>query len=188
MAKSTKAKTIIDRDRYWNGVFTGVFIGCFFISVAILAVLRVQGLKVAINPNSLARLVQLKVQTELRSDLPKLVEGIKHELPAKISNHLTGIENLTINIGKSQVKLPEEVQNAIKDEFNQIIEEAVFNTVNDYSSLQYEQQIGENTYQVVKKILIQDLIGKTYVIKPTQWFSVPIRIVGSSNDRWRIGI
>lgn len=185
--KSSRVKKST-KDHYWNGVFTGVFLGCFIISLMLLVFIRVQGFKVAINPEYLAKMVQMKVQAEARQDIPQLLEGFKDELPTEIGNHLDGLENLTIGFGSSQVKLPEEMLAAIKTEFNRILEATVLNTLNHYDTTRYQERIGENVYRLIKDMLHQEIIGKTYVIKASQWFSVPVRIVGSSGVQPRIGI
>jgi len=71
MSKGAQAKTSFDKDRYWSGVFTGVFLGCFIIFVTIFLVVRVQGLKVAINPQKIAQLMQAKIQSEVKREIPK---------------------------------------------------------------------------------------------------------------------
>lgn len=188
MSKTTQTKNSSDKDRYWNGVFTGVFLGCFIISVTILVVVRVQGLKVAINPHTIAQLVQEKIQSEVKREIPKVLEQLEKELPLEITENLEGLEGLTIGIGKSQVGLPVELVTAIKGEFNRVIEEAIINTFNNYNTLEYEERIGKNAYEMIETMLQQDIIGKTYLIKTNEWFSVPIKIVGSSRHQVSVGI
>jgi hypothetical protein len=87
MTEEIETKKLSDTDRYWSGVFTGVFIGCFFISMLILFVVRFQGLRIAINPDKLASLVQDKIQAEARRSMPQVLEGIKQELPKEINSN-----------------------------------------------------------------------------------------------------
>ncbi len=191
MSKVSPTKKVMDKDRYWNGVFTGVFIGCFFLCISILLIIRFQGLRVAVNPEQLAILVKTKVQTEAKKDIPRILEDIKKELPNEVYNHLEGLkglDDLTIGFGQSQVKLPDEVIVGIKKEFNRIIEEAIINTLNNYNTIPYEERIGNDAYDMVKSIINQELIGKTYIIKTSQWLSVPIKIVNSNNSQFKIGI
>ena len=188
MSEELEAKKLGDTDRYWNGVFTGVFIGSFFISLLILFVVRFQGLQIAINPDKLAALVQDKVQMEARKSMPQILEEIKHELPKEIDKNFTSLDDLNISIGQTQVKLPPEAINAIKSEFNRIIESAVINTINGYSTTQYEKRIGESAYQMMNNILRQEVIGKTYLIKASEWLSVPVKIVGTSKLPVKVGI
>lgn len=175
-----------DKDHYWNGVFSGVFLGCFFTALLILITIRVQGLKVAINPNQLAKMVQIKVQEEAKNDIPLLLEGIKKELPGEINQHMMGLDDLTIGFGKSQVKLPEDVLVSIKGEFNRIIEEGIINTLNHYDTTQYQTRVGKNAYELVSDMLNQEIIGRTYLIKTTEWFSVPVKIVATSDNQLKI--
>ena len=184
----TRTKTSIDKDRYWSGVFTGVFLGCFIISLSILMVIRMQGLKVAINPQQIARLVQAKVQAEAKRDIPQILEQLKKELPVEVSENLQGLEDFTIGIGKSQVNLPPEVIGAIKGEFNRVIEEAIINTINNYNTAEYEERLGRNAYEMVEALLQQDIIGKTYLIKTNDWLTVPVKIVGTSRQQLSVGI
>jgi hypothetical protein len=186
MTKSTKKS--FDKDRYWNGVFCGVFLGCFFTVLLLLVMLRVQGLKVGINPDQLAKMVQIKVQTAAKNDIPLLLEGFKRDLPDEINKHLDGLEDLTIGFGKSQVKLPENMLLSIKDEFNRIIEEGIINTLNNYDTTQYQERVGKNAYNLVSDLLNQEIIGRTYLIKTTRWFSVPLKIVSTSKDQFKIGL
>ncbi len=175
-------KKVFDKDRYWNGVFTGVFIGCFLISILLLFYVRVRGLTVAIDPERIAGLAQLKIQAEAKRSIPQVLQGIKQELPGKISSNLTELDNLQISIGKTQVKLPNEAVNAIRSEFNRIMEEAIINTLNDYNTTQYEAKIGQNAYEMVRNTLRQEVIGKTYIVKTSQWFTLPVKIVGTSKN------
>lgn len=175
-----------DKDHYWNGVFCGVFLGCFFTALLILITIRVQGLKVAINPNQLAKMVQIKVQEEAKNDIPLLLEGFKKELPMEISQHMMGLDDLTIGFGKSQVKLPEDVLYSIKSEFNRIIEEGIINTLNHYDTTQYQTRVGKNAYDLVSDMLNQEIIGRTYLIKTTEWFSVPVKIVATNDNQLKI--
>jgi len=188
MSKTTHTKASLDKDRYWNGVFTGVFLGCFIISVVILLVIRVQGLKVAINPQKIAQLVQEKVQSEAKRDIPRILEKLKNELPVEIGKNLQGIDDLKIWIGKSQVSLSDEFAIAIKAEFNRVIEEAIINTFNSYDTTEYEERIGRNAYEMTETFLQQDIIGKTYLIKTNDWLSVPVKIVGTSRYQVSVGI
>lgn len=188
MSKTTRVQNSFDGDRYWNGVFTGVFLGCFIISVTILLVVRVQGFKIAINPQKIAQLVQVKVQDEAKRDIPQILEQLKKELPLEITDNLQGLEDFTIGIGKSQVSLPVEVIEAIKGEFNRVIEEAIINTFNNYDTSEYEERIGKNAYEMVEMLLQRDIIGKTYIIKTNDWFSVPVKIVGTSRGQMSVGI
>ncbi len=188
MDEELEVKTGFDRDRYWNGVFTGVFIGCFFISALLLLAVRFQGLKVSIDPDRLARMVQDRVQTEARKSLPQVLEGIKKELPGQISGNLTELDGLQITIGKTPVALPEEAVAAIKGEFNRIIEEGVINTLNGYDTKIYEEKLGQNTYELIQTILREEVIGKTYVVKASEWLTVPVKIVGSSKLPARVDI
>lgn len=188
MSKTAQAKTSFDKDRYWSGVFTGVFLGCFIISLTILLVVRVQGLKIAINPQKIAQLVQVKVQSEAKRDIPKILEQLKKELPVEITENLEGLDDLKIGIGKSQVSLPVELTTAIRGEFNRVIEEAIINTFNSYNTSEYEERIGRNAYEMVETLLQQDIIGKTYLIKTNDWFTVPVKIVGTSRYQVSVGI
>jgi len=176
------------KDRYWSGVFCGVFLGCFFSALLILVFIRLQGLKVAINPNQLAKMVQIKVQAEAKDDIPMLLEGFKQELPTEIDQHLDGLDDLTIGFGKSRIKLPENVLAAIKDEFNRIIEAGIINTLNDYNTTVYQERVGKNAYNLVSNMLNQDIIGKTYLIKTTRWLSVPVKIIATSDEQLKIGM
>ena len=188
MAKSSTNNVGLDKDPFWSGVFTGVFLGCFFICIAILIFIKFQGLQVVINPEQLARLVQVKVQREARSDIPQILEDIKKQLPNELPNHLEELDGLTIGFGSSQVKLPPEVTATIKTEFNRIVESAVINTLNTYNTLGYEEQIGKKAYEIVASVLKQEIIGKTYFVMSSRWFSVPIKIVGSMDHKLQIGI
>lgn len=188
MSKAAQTKASIDKDRYWNGVFTGVFLGCFIISVSILLVIRFQGLKVAINPQKIAQIVQEKVQSEAKRDIPRILEQLKNELPAEISENLQGLEDFKIGIGKSQVSLSDEFVIAIRNEFNRVIEEAIINTFNNYDTSEYEERIGRNAYEMIEALLQQDIIGKTYLIKTNDWLSVPVKIVGTSRHQVSVGI
>lgn len=187
MSKTIKEKTNT-KDRYWSGVFTGVFMGCFFFTMIILFLIEARGLQVAINPEQLAGVIRDKVRTEAKREMTGWSEGLKKELPTEISKHLNGLENFTISFGASQVKLPEEIITSIKGEFNRIIEEAIFNTLNDAHSQSYEEQASQNAYQLVAKILKQDIIGKTYLFKTTPWFSVPVKFIGTSESHVKISI
>jgi hypothetical protein len=175
-------------NRFWSGVFTGVFGGCFLLTMIVLFLIKAYGLEVAINPEQLAGLIREKVKIEAKREILELTEGFKKELPVEISKHLNGLENFTISFGTSQVKLPEEMITSIKGEFNKIIEEAVFNALNDDNSRSYEERVGLDAYQLVTKILKQDLIGKTYLIKTSPWFSVPVKFIGASEPHLKIGI
>jgi hypothetical protein len=186
MAKSSNKH--FDKDRYWSGVFCGVFLGCFFTVLLLLVMLRVQGLKVGINPDQLAKMVQIKVQAAAKNDIPLLLEGFKRDLPDEINKHLYWLDDLTIGFGKSQVKLPENMLLSIKDEFNRIIEEGIINTLNNYDTTQYQERVGKNAYNLVSDLLNQEIIGRTYLIKTTRWFSVPLKIVSTSNDQFKIGL
>jgi hypothetical protein len=188
MSKAAQTKASFEKDRYWSGVFTGVFLGCFIVSVTILLVVRVQGLKVAINPQKIAQLVQMKVQSEAKRDIPQILEQLKKELPLEITENLQGLEDFKIGIGKNQVSLPEELIIAIRDEFNRVIEEAIINTFNNYNTAEYEERIGRNAYEMVENLLQRDIIGKTYIIKTNDWLSVPVKIVGTSRYQISVGI
>jgi hypothetical protein len=169
-----------DRDRYWSGVFTGVFLGCFIITALLVFAVRLRGLTVAIDPDRLAGVAQVRVAAEAKRSLPQVLEGIKQELPEKIDANLSGLDDLNISIGKTQVKLPDEAISAMKSEFNRIIEEAVINTLNNYNTAPYEEKLGKNTYELFDNMLRQEVIGKTYLLQASQWFSLPVKIVGSS--------
>lgn len=188
MVKEAKAKAGAVKSHYWNGVFSGVFLGCFILSVLILAVIRFQGFKVFIDPGQLAGMVQAKVREEARQDLPRLLENFKKDLPQKIDNNLDEVNNLKIGIGSSEIKLPEEAILAIKSEFNRIIETAIINTFNDYDTAEYENKIANNVYEMVENLLRREVIGKTYLIKSTEWLSVPVKIVSSGNAQIKTGI
>ncbi len=186
MAKSTKKG--FDKDRYWSGVFCGVFLGCFFSVLLFLVTLRLQGVKVGINSDQLAKMVQIKVQTAAKNDIPMLLEGVKQNLPGEIDKHLDGLEDLTIGFGQSQVKLPEPMLLSIKTEFNRIIEEGIINTLNNYDTTRYQERVGKSAYNLVSDLLNREIIGKTYLIKTSRWFSVPLKIVSSTNDQFKIGL
>lgn len=185
MGKAVQAKSNL-KERYWNGVFTGVFWGCFVLSVAILVTVRLQGLQVAINPELLAKMVEDRVRTELRRELPQLIEGFKREIPEEVDNHLDHLNHLKIRFGQSEVKLPDEVLAAIKLEFNRIIESAVRNTLNDYDTSKYEDRLAKDAYEIVHQIIRRDIIGKTYLIKSAEWLTIPVRIVGTSKESLKI--
>jgi len=185
MGKAVQAKSNL-KERYWNGVFTGVFLGCFVLSVAILVTVRLQGLQVAINPELLAKMVEDRVRTELRRELPQLIEGFKREIPEEVDNHLDHLNHLKIRFGQSEVKLPDEVLAAIKLEFNRIIESAVRNTLNDYDTSKYEDRLAKDAYEIVHQIIRRDIIGKTYLIKSAEWLTIPVRIVGTSKESLKI--
>ncbi|NLW45842.1 MAG: hypothetical protein GXY86_00660 [Firmicutes bacterium] len=188
MSKGAQAKTSFDKDRYWSGVFTGVFLGCFIIFVTIFLVVRVQGLKVAINPQKIAQLMQAKIQSEVKREIPKVLEQLEKELPQEITDNLGGLDDLTIGFGKSQVSLPVEMIDAVRGEFNRVIEAAIINTFNNYNTTDYEERIGKNAYDMIESMLRQDIIGKTYLIKTNEWFAVPVKIVGTSKYQVSVGI
>jgi hypothetical protein len=180
MVKSSSQKVRINKDPYWKGVLSGVFLSCFFISIAISLFIKYQGLQFAINPKQLAKLVQAEVQIEAGKDIPQILERIKRDLPNELPNHLNQLEELTIGLGNSQIRLPPELLAAIESEFNRIFETAIINTVNSYNTLAYEELIGEKVYKTVERTIRQELIGKTYFIRYSQWFSVPVKIVASN--------
>lgn len=182
MSGNNTKKTPISKDRYWNGVFTGVFIGCFILSVFILVFVRLQGLRVVINPSQLALMVKNKVQTEARKDIPQLLEDFKHDLPQEIGNHFDEIDQLKIGFGNSEIKLPTEISSSIKLEFNRVVESAIINTLNSYDTGKYEAKIAANAYEMVDKMLRQEIIGKTYLIQSFNWLTVPVKIVSTSKE------
>jgi hypothetical protein len=133
-------------------------------------------------------LVQAKVQSEVRHEIPQIFEDIKKDLPNEIPNHLEELDGLTIGFGNNQVKLPPEVINVIKTEFNRVFETAIINTLNNYNTLTYEERIGKNAYETVENTIKQEIIGRTYLVKYSQWLSIPVKIVGSTNRQFQIGI
>lgn len=185
MGKTVQTKPNI-KERYWSGVFTGVFLGCFILSVAILVTIRVQGLQVAINPDLLAKMVEERVRMEARQELPQLIEGFKTDIPAEVDAHLDDLNNLKIGFGQSEVKLPDEMLTVIKLEFTRIIESAVRNTLNDYDTSKYEERLAKDAYDMVHQMIRRDIIGKTYLIKSAEWFTIPVRIVGTSKPSLKI--
>lgn len=187
MSKSSKEKTNDVTNRYWSGVFTGVFIGCFILSSLILIFLRVQGLKVIINPEQLAQMVRDKVQVEAKKDMPKLLEDFKKDLPQEIGTHLE-VDQLKIGFGGSEVNLPEEITRAIENEFNRVIETAIINTLNSYDTGEYERKMAESAYKMVDQMLRREVIGKTYLIQSSKWFTVPVKIVSSTNKQVKSGL
>lgn len=187
MTKTVKAKQAVN-DRFWNGVFTGVFLGCFILSISIWMFIRVQGLKVVINPVTVATMVKERVRTEAKAEFPRLLEGFKQQLPQEVDKHLDELNELKIGFGQSEVKLPDEVLGTIKLEFNRIIESAIINSLNGYDTGKYEERIAQDAYDLVEHILQQDIIGKTYLFKPTDLFTVPVKIVGSSKRNIKMKI
>jgi hypothetical protein len=147
-----------------------------------------QGLKVVINPEALAKTVQERVRAEARTEFPQLLEGFKQELPKEVDKHLNELSELKIGFGKTEVKLPDEVLGTIKLEFNRIIESAIINSLNDYDTGKYEERIAQDAYNLVEHILKQDIIGKTYLFKSSDWFTVPVKIVGSSKHNLKMKI
>ena len=188
MAGQSPNKRTFARNIYWNGVFTGVFMGIFLISAIIMTFIRVQGLRVAINPGQLASLIQQRVQLQAGLDMPQMIEGLKQELPGRIAGNLDSLADLTISFGKSEVKVPPEVLESIRMEFGRILEEGILNTLNDYDIKKYQDRLGKNAYESVMKMLKQEIIGKTFLVKTSRWFTVPVRIVGATNNSLRIGI
>jgi hypothetical protein len=175
-------------NRYWQGIFTGMFLGGFFIVAMILIFIRMQGFKVAINPAEVASLVRTKVQLETKQDIPEILEGLKLDLPGRIAGNLNGLADLRISFGESEVQLPPEILAAIKTEFDRIIEEAVLNTINDFNTTGYQERLGKNVYETVLRLLNQEIIGKTYLVKSSRWLTIPVKIVGSARENLRIGI
>lgn len=188
MPKTAKAKPGMAKDRYWSGIFTGVFLGCFILSLAIMGMVRLQGVKVAINPETMSKLVQEKVRIEARKSIPQLLEGVKAELPNEVHKHLSDLDGLKIGFGQSEVKLPNEILETMKMEFKRIIETAIINTLNNYDTREYEEQMAQGAYEMVDLILRRDIIGKTYLIKSMDWLTVPIKIVGSTAQSLKIEI
>ncbi|HBF39403.1 MAG TPA: hypothetical protein DDW50_19045 [Firmicutes bacterium] len=178
------------KDPYWNGVLCGAFLGCFLMSIASFLFIQYQGLQFAINPEQLAQMVRTKIQNQAKQDIPQLLEKIKIELPNELPNHLEELDNLTINIGNSQVKLPPELSAALKEEFSRTFEVALINTLNNYNLMASEELIGKNTYELIRKAVKQEIIGRTYHINYSHWFSVPVKIVETSqrNTPFEIGI
>jgi hypothetical protein len=181
MAKPSSSKMRFHKDRYWNGVLSGFFLGCVFISAALLSFIQYQGLRFVINPEQLSSLVQAKVQLEARQNIPQILEKIKEDLPAELPNHLDEIDELTIGIGNSQVKLPPDFQAALKTELSRIFEAALINTLSNYDTQAFEKLIGDDAYKMVQKTIRQELIGKTYRIKYSGLFSVPVKFVAGNS-------
>ncbi len=180
----------VRKDSYWNGVFCGVFLGCFFMSIAFYLFLQYQGLQFAISPEQLAEMVKVQIQNQAKQEIPQMLEKIKKELPNELPNHLEELDNLTIGIGSSQVKLPSELLAAIKLEFTRVFEAALINTLNNYNLMASEKLVGKNTYELIRKAVRQEIIGKTYRINYSKWFTVPVKVVENSHQGvpFKIGI
>ncbi len=170
------------KEPYWNGVFCGVFLGCFFMSIALFLLIQYQGLQFAISSEQLAQMVRTQIQNQAKQDIPEFLEKIKTELPNELPNHLEELDNLTIGIGNNQVKLPPELLSALKGEFTRVFEAALINTLNNYNLMASEELVGKNTYELIRKAVKREIIGKTYHINYSKWFSVPVKIVESSHQ------
>jgi hypothetical protein len=170
------------KDPYWNGVFCGVFLGCFFMSIALFLFIQFRGLQFAISPDELARMVKAQVQNQAKRDIPELLEKIKIDLPNELPNHLEELDKLTIGIGNNQVQLPPEFLTALKSEFTRVFQIALINTLNNYNLMASEELVGKNTYELIRNTVKREIIGKTYHINYTSWFSVPVKIVESNQN------
>lgn len=180
MPKSTSGKGHPEKDRYWRGLLTGVFIGCFFVAFIIVYLVRIQGLQVTIDPKELASIAQNKVQAAASQDFPALMEEVKNDLPGEISRHMGDLSEISIGLGANKFQLPPEIRVALKKELDSIIEVAINNTINRYDTATYQKKIGSHTYALVYSMLHQDIIGKTFLLRTSSWLSFPVKIVGSS--------
>lgn len=187
--KRPVSKTV-RKDPYWSGVFCGAFWGCFFMSIALFLFLQYQGLQFAVSPEQLALMVKAQIQNQAKQEIPKMLERIKQELPTELPNHLEELDNLTIGIGASQVKLPPELLTTIKYEFTRVFEAALMNTLNNYDLMASEKSVEKNTYDLIRNAVRREIIGKTYRINYSKWFTVPVKIVESTHPGvpFKIGI
>jgi hypothetical protein len=190
MVKLTPPKIKPKKDPYWIGVLTGVFIGCFFSCLSIILLIKSQGIRIGINPEQLALLVQTRVRSEAGQEIPRILEGIKNDLPRQLPDNLTALDQLTIGFGDSQVKLPAELVNTMKTELNRIFETILINTLNNYNTTAYQDMVAKNSYEMVENTLKQEIIGKKYLLKYSAWFSIPVTVVSSSKSKsqFQIGI
>ncbi|HBE77402.1 MAG TPA: hypothetical protein DDW65_06410 [Firmicutes bacterium] len=180
MVKLAPPKIKSKKDPYWRGLRTGVFIGCFFGCLAIMLLIGFQGIRIGINPEQLALLVQTRVKSEAGQEIPRILEEIKSDLPRQLPDHLTVLDQLTIGFGNSQVKLPAELVSTMKTELNRIFETILINTLNNYNTTAYQDLVAKNAYEMVRNTLKQEIIGKKYSVKFSPWFSIPITVVSSS--------
>lgn len=180
MPKVATGKGRPETDRYWRGLMTGVFYGCFFVTLIVFYLVRIHGLQVAIDPKALASIAQDRVQAAASQDFPAFFDEVKNDLPDEISRHMDNLGDISLGFGSNRVQLPPEVISSLKKELNSILEVAVNNTLNRYNTAKYQKRLASHTYALVYSMLNRDIIGKTFFVKTSTWLRFPIKIVGSS--------
>lgn len=174
----TKIKVV---DHCWTGILIGLFSGCFLTTVLTMFFLCFHGLKVSINSEQIADLVRTRVQDEAEVGISQIMEGFKKELPLEIIKNLDD-QPLSLGVGNNQLPLPIEVTNSIKEDLSRIVEDGVYNVINGYNTSRYEARIGQEAYQLVENALKQRIIGRKYLVRITDWFSMPVKIINASQQ------
>jgi hypothetical protein len=177
MLKSTGMKSS-GGSRFWLGVFTGVFVAFFFLTLISYYFIQINGVNIAIDQEVLAGLVRDRVKGELAKELPNVLMKVKEEVPKAIAANMDEFDQVSIQIGNGIFPLPPEATKVFKEEFQIMAQTAVNKTVDDMSLEPYVNEISQASYGFVKKTLQDEVVGKTFTFQAYRWLTLPITVQG----------
>ncbi len=158
------------------GFIGGVIIFLFFFTLA-LSYISQEGVVVYINSEEVASTVQKQVTAFTNQQIPYYMGEAKNEVPGIVEKQLEGqFTTGKLEIAGVSFKLPEEFISNLEHMLKDNIESGIYNIINNIDNEELSRDLGNYSYEIVKKTLEEEYKGKSFTVKPLEWFSIQVTI------------
>ncbi len=164
------------KDRFWLGLYLGVFCTLLLTTALVYTFLSAGGFRIALDPNQPAFLVRDQIKAEAFSILSLCLEKLKVELPVAIRRTFQDPEWRFIITEEGAVSLPLEISEAAKDQLLKLAEQTVVGFLKEIDLTPYVEELGQTALFEVREAFHREVMGKTYHYQINPFLAVPITV------------
>lgn len=165
------------KNRFWVGLYLGVFCTLFLTTALVFTFLSTKGFRITLNPNQPALLVRDQIKREAFSTLSLCLEKVKVELPVALRQAFQDPAWRFIPAEEGAVSLPLEISEAAKDQLQKLAEQTVLGFFKGIDLTPYVEELGQAALYEVKEAFHREVAGKTYQYKINPFLAVPVTVL-----------
>lgn len=168
------------RNYHVKSLMTGFAAGMFFVLLIcgmVLGTISQRGVVVYINSEEVARAVQQQVTQFTLDNIPVYMDQAKKDIPQIVEEQVKGqFTSGTMEIAGFSFSLPEEFILNLEGMLKDNIKTGIYSIIDGMDNEELSRDLGENAYVIVKKALEEEYRGKSFTVKPLDWFSILVTL------------
>lgn len=162
---------------FWHGFAAGLAVSAILLGVG-LAVLLARGLAVEIDPETIAGMVQTRIEEQARIDLAKAITEVQRNVPQMVESQMKRTTlAASVQISGITIPIPESATGELESHLKKTVESSLVEILKRIDVNALAVKMGNDSGGWVYQSLERDFSGKVFAFQPWRGVTLPVTVV-----------